>query len=32
MRDGEVIEYGAHADLLARRGVYAELHRLQFSA
>ena len=32
LRDGEVIEYGTHADLLERRGVYAELHRLQFSA
>ncbi len=32
LRDGEVVEYGAHAELLERRGIYAELHRLQFSA
>jgi ATP-binding cassette, subfamily B, bacterial MsbA len=32
LRDGEVVEYGEHAELLERRGVYAELHRLQFSA
>ncbi len=32
MSDGMVVESGAHAELLARRGVYAELHRLQFSA
>lgn len=32
MRDGVIAEYGAHRDLIARRGVYAELHRLQFSA
>jgi subfamily B ATP-binding cassette protein MsbA len=32
LRDGAIVEYGAHADLLERRGVYAELHRLQFSA
>jgi len=32
MRDGVIAEYGAHSELIARRGVYAELHRLQFSA
>ena len=32
LSDGEVVEYGAHAELLERRGIYAELHRLQFSA
>jgi subfamily B ATP-binding cassette protein MsbA len=32
MREGSIIESGAHAELLARGGVYAELHRLQFSA
>ena len=32
MRDGAIVESGAHAELIACRGVYAELHRLQFSA
>jgi subfamily B ATP-binding cassette protein MsbA len=32
MSDGMVVESGAHAELLAHGGVYAELHRLQFSA
>ena len=32
MRDGAIVEYGDHSELIARRGVYAELHRLQFSA
>ena len=32
MREGRVVEYGAHAQLIAHGGVYAELHRLQFSA
>ena len=31
LRAGEVVEYGAHAELLERRGIYAELHRLQFA-
>jgi subfamily B ATP-binding cassette protein MsbA len=32
MHEGEVIESGTHAELLARNGSYAALHRLQFSA
>jgi subfamily B ATP-binding cassette protein MsbA len=32
LRDGAIVESGAHAELLARRGIYAELHELQFSA
>jgi subfamily B ATP-binding cassette protein MsbA len=32
MREGRVVESGPHAQLLSRGGVYAELHRLQFSA
>jgi len=32
LRDGAMVEFGAHAELLGRGGVYAELHRLQFSA
>ncbi|HWW19629.1 MAG TPA: ATP-binding cassette domain-containing protein, partial [Steroidobacteraceae bacterium] len=32
MSEGNVVECGAHAELMERGGVYAELHRLQFSA
>lgn len=32
MSDGAIIEYGAHSELLSRRGMYAELHSMQFSA
>lgn len=30
MDNGHVVEQGSHADLLAQRGYYARLHRLQF--
>ncbi|GHE22560.1 lipid A export permease/ATP-binding protein MsbA [Halomonas urumqiensis] len=30
MEQGEIIEQGSHAELLARDGAYAALHRLQF--
>ncbi len=30
--DGRLMEQGTHADLLARNGLYAQLHRLQFNA
>jgi subfamily B ATP-binding cassette protein MsbA len=29
---GRIVESGRHADLLAKEGVYAKLHRLQFAA
>jgi len=32
LRDGAIVEYGTHTQLLAQHGVYADLHRLQFSA
>ncbi|GHA37557.1 lipid A ABC transporter ATP-binding protein/permease MsbA [Photobacterium aphoticum] len=28
--DGEIIERGVHADLIAQNGAYAQLHRIQF--
>ncbi|EOG8887781.1 hypothetical protein ACLKKX_003986, partial [Proteus mirabilis] len=28
--DGEIVERGAHLDLIERKGVYAQLHRMQF--
>ena len=28
--EGEIIERGVHADLLAQNGAYAQLHRIQF--
>jgi subfamily B ATP-binding cassette protein MsbA len=32
MDDGRIVESGTHAELLARGGLYAQLHRLQFDA
>ena len=30
MREGRIVESGNHAELLARGGQYANLHRMQF--
>jgi subfamily B ATP-binding cassette protein MsbA len=30
MQDGRIVESGRHAELIARNGVYAMLHRMQF--
>jgi ABC-type multidrug transport system fused ATPase/permease subunit len=32
MHHGELREEGTHAELLARGGIYARLHELQFTA
>jgi subfamily B ATP-binding cassette protein MsbA len=32
MQKGEIVETGAHSELLAKNGVYAQLHRIQFAA
>ncbi|MEV0196869.1 ABC transporter ATP-binding protein [Nonomuraea sp. NPDC050691] len=32
VQDGRIAERGTHDELLARRGLYAELHRTQFSS
>jgi subfamily B ATP-binding cassette protein MsbA len=31
MRQGNIVEYGEHAGLLAQNGAYAQLHRVNFS-
>jgi subfamily B ATP-binding cassette protein MsbA len=28
---GEIVEYGSHQELMTKNGLYASLHRLQFS-
>lgn len=30
VEDGRIVERGSHSDLLAKSGVYAQLHRMQF--
>jgi len=30
LQKGEVVEMGTHGELLARNGVYAQLHQIQF--
>ncbi|MEO8331283.1 MAG: lipid A export permease/ATP-binding protein MsbA [Gallionella sp.] len=32
LQKGEIVETGTHAELLEKGGVYAQLHRIQFSA
>lgn len=30
VEDGQIVERGSHEMLLAERGVYAQLHKMQF--
>jgi ATP-binding cassette, subfamily B, bacterial MsbA len=32
LQKGEIVETGTHPELLAKEGVYAQLHRIQFAA
>jgi len=32
LQKGEIVEIGTHRELLAKNGVYAQLHRIQFAA
>ena len=31
MQNGHIVEVGTHAELMAKGGVYANLHNIQFS-
>jgi len=31
LQKGEIVETGTHRELLVKNGVYAQLHRIQFS-
>ncbi|VFS88721.1 Lipid A export ATP-binding/permease protein MsbA [Kluyvera cryocrescens] len=30
VEEGQIVERGSHSDLLEQRGVYAQLHKMQF--
>ena len=32
VEDGQIVERGSHTDLLEHKGVYAQLHKMQFGA